>query len=170
MVGSGVAWRWCASIVADYTGRMGRIETARLIAAPVERVFDVVAHAENFREAVPEIVGVEFLTEASRGAGARFRETRRRGGGQASVELEVVSYERNDRVTIVAVAAGTIWSTSFQVTARGDATELRVLLEDRPNRLLGRLMAALVRPMVRRAVARDLDAVQVFCERTPGRS
>ena len=143
---------------------MGRIATSRQIAAPVERVFDVVAHVENFREAVPDIVRVEYTSATRKGPGTRFKETRRMGRREATVELEVTEYEPNERVRIVSDAGGTVWDTTFRVTPSGGGTELSMVMDDRPHKLLARLFTPLVRPMVRKAVGRDMDAVQAFCE------
>ncbi len=147
---------------------MGRIETSRRVAASVERVFDVIAHAENFREAVPEIVAVEFTSATRRGVGTRFRETRRMGRREATVELEVAGYAPNESVRIVSDAGGTTWDTTFRVTSSGDGATLEMVMEDRPHQLLARLFTPLIRPMVRRAVERDMDAVRAYCEAAAG--
>lgn len=152
-------------MVGAYTAPMGRIETSRRIAASAARVFEVIAHVENFREAVPEIVSVEFTTDTTRGAGTRFRETRRMGKREATVALEVVEYEPNERVRVVSDAGGTIWDTTFRVAAVAEGAVLAMEMEDRPHKLLARLLTPLIRPMVRRAVERDMDAVRRFCER-----
>ena len=52
----------------------------RMIDAPVEEVFNTVAHIEAFRNALPHIIDVEFLTDQQTGAGTRFRETRLMNG------------------------------------------------------------------------------------------
>ena len=145
---------------------MGRIEAVRRIDAPAARVFEVVSDVENFQRAVPQIVRVEFTTAQRRGVGTRFRETRRMGKGEATVELEVRELVEGTRVRIVSDAGGTIWDTLFAVRALGAAqTELTMVMTDAPYRLLARLATPLIRPMVRKAVARDMDAVKAYCER-----
>jgi len=143
---------------------MGRIATTRQIAAPVEHVFDVVAHVDNFKQAVPDIVRVEYTTATTKGAGTRFKETRRMGKREATVELEVSEYEPNQYVRIVSDAGGTVWDTTFRVNAQGDGTELEMVMDDRPYKLLAKLFTPLIRPMVRKAVDKDMDAVKAFCE------
>ena len=143
---------------------MGRIATTRHIQAPVERVFDLVAHIENFQKAVPDIVGIEYLSETRRGSGTRFRETRRMGRREATCDLEVTEYEPGQHVRIVSDAGGTIWDTVFRVKPSGDGTELEMVMDDRPHKLLAKLMTPLIRGFVRKAVAKDMDAVKAFCE------
>ncbi len=55
---------------------MSRTIVRRTIHAPVESVFQILADIENYSKAVPDIVGVEMLSEVTSGVGARFRETR----------------------------------------------------------------------------------------------
>lgn len=148
---------------------MGRITVTRQVTAPVERVFDAVAHIENFKEAVPDIVGVEFLSDTKRGVGTRFRETRQMGKRTATVELEVTEYVANEHIRIVSDAGGTIWDTTFRVQAAGAGrAELSMVMDDKAYRLLAKLMNPMIRPMVRKAVERDLDAVKTYCERAGG--
>ncbi|KAB2847196.1 MAG: hypothetical protein F9K45_00175, partial [Melioribacteraceae bacterium] len=68
---------------------MKTITVTKNINAPVEKVFNTVAHIEEFSKTVPHIVKVEFLTELKTGAGTRFRETRLMKGKEAATELEV---------------------------------------------------------------------------------
>jgi len=143
---------------------MGSIATTRQVQAPVARVFDVIAHIENFQKAVPGIVGIEFLSETRSGLGTRFRETRRMGKREATCDLEVTEYEPEQHVRIVSNAGGTTWDTVFRVTTKGDGTELSMVMNDKPYKLLAKLFTPLIRPMVRKAVEKDMDDVKQFCE------
>lgn len=143
---------------------MGRIAVTRHVQAPVERVFDAVAHIDNFQKAVPEIVHVEFTSDVKKGAGTRFKETRRMGKREATVELEVKEYESNERVRIVSDAGGTVWDTVFRTSAKDGGTELTMVMEDRAYRFAAKCFVPLIRGMVRRAVERDMDAVKAYCE------
>ena len=80
---------------------MANVTVTRRIDAPADVVFRAVAHVEQFSQAVPGILRVEFLSEAKSGVGARFRETRMMMGREASTELEVTEYVENERVRIV---------------------------------------------------------------------
>jgi len=67
---------------------------------------------------------------------------------------------------MVADSYGTVWDTTFAVSAAGPSTtELTMTMEARPHTLKARLMNVLLVPLVRRAVAEDMDRVKVYCER-----
>jgi carbon monoxide dehydrogenase subunit G len=138
---------------------------SRTIQAPVEQVFDAVAHIDRFSEVVEDIVRVEYVSEHKRGVGTRFRETRRVHGKEATVELEVAEYVENDRVRIVADDHGTVWDTLFTVARSGEGTVLTMTMDARAHKLLAKLLNPLIRGMVRKAVEKDMDAVKSFCER-----
>jgi len=143
---------------------MKRFATTRTIAASADQVFDTVAHIEGFRNAVPHITNVEFLTEQTRGVGTRFRETRLMRGREATTELEVTEYEPPQRVRMVSDAGGTIWDTVFTVIDTGSATQLDMVMDARPHKLLARVVTPLISRMVGKAVESDMDAVKNYCE------
>lgn len=145
---------------------MTRTELSRTIDAPVDLVFSTVADIANYSKAVPHIVNVEFLSEVRAGVGARFRETRVMGGREATSDLHVTEFVANERVRFVSDEGGTVWDTVFSVTplADGRATQLDLVMDARPHRLLARLMVPLMRKVVARAISADLDAVKSYAE------
>ena len=147
---------------------MGRTTVVRTIRAPVERVFDSVAHIENFRQIVPQIVDVEFLTEKKRGVGTRFRETRLMGKRRASTELEVTEYVPNERIRLVSDQGGTVWDTTFSVKPAGEVTELKMVMDANAHKLLAKLVNPLIQGMIQKAIESDLDAVKAHCESAAG--
>ena len=143
---------------------MAQITATRTIAAPVTQVFDTVAHIENFQKAVPHITEVEFLTDEHRGVGTRFRETRLMRGREATTELEVTDYVPNERIRFVSDAGGTVWDTVFTVRPTEEGTDLSMIMDARPHKLMARLTTPLIGGMVRKAVESDMDAVKAYCE------
>ncbi|MCA9057558.1 MAG: SRPBCC family protein [Planctomycetaceae bacterium] len=137
---------------------------SRMIQAPLEDVFATIADIRNFSEAVDDIVSVEFLTEQQSGVGTRFRETRRMNGRENTTELEVTEYVFNDRIRLISVAGGTVWDTIFTVRSVENKTELRLVMDAKPQHLLAKVMIRLVRKMVNRFLQADMDAVQRYCE------
>jgi hypothetical protein len=105
----------------------------RSIAAAPELVFDVIAHIENFSEAIPHIINVQFLTEQHRGVGTRFSETRLMRGREATTTLEVIEYEAPTLVRLVSDSGGAIWDTVFSVTDEGEGALLTMVMEARPT-------------------------------------
>jgi carbon monoxide dehydrogenase subunit G len=103
---------------------MSRMIVTRSIKAPLESVFRTVADINQFSEAIPHIVKVEFLSDAKTGVGTRFRETRLMNGKEMTTDLEVTEYVDNDRIRLVADSGGTIWDTLFTVRTEGEHTVL----------------------------------------------
>lgn len=162
--------RWSFDGSSDGRGpdlpKMTRTTITRTIHAPVETVFEAVSDISNFREAVPHIVRVEFLTESRVGVGTRFRETRMMGKREASTVLEVTEYVKNERVRLVSDAGGAVWDSLFTVTPVGDGqgTRLDLVMEARPYRLLSRVFVPLMKGVVAGAVEGDMDAVKGWVE------
>ena len=145
---------------------MTRTELSRTIDAPLDLVFSTVADIANYSKAVPHIVNVEFLSEVRAGVGTRFRETRVMGGRKATADLHVTEFVANERVRLVSDEGGTVWDTVFSVSpvADGRATRLDMVMDARPHRLMARLMVPLMKNVVARAIAADLDAVKSYAE------
>ncbi|MXW63702.1 MAG: SRPBCC family protein [Bacteroidetes bacterium SB0662_bin_6] len=145
---------------------MTRTAVSRTIDAAPEVVFSIVSDISNYSEAVPHLVRVEFLTDQKVGVGARFRETRVMRSREATTEIEVTEFVANERVRMVSDEGGTIWDTVFTVTplGDGDGTRLDMVMDARPYRILSRLMAPLIKGVVAKAIAADMDAVKAYCE------
>ena len=144
---------------------MASVTVSRRIDAPVDAVFRTVAHVERFSQAVPHILRVEFLSDVRSGVGARFRETRTMMGREASTELEVTEYVDNERVRIVSEAGGALWDSVFTVARNGETTELKLVMDARPQSMSARMTLPLIMGTVRKAIEQDMDAVKAFCER-----
>ena len=144
---------------------MANVTVTRRIDAPVQVVFRTVAQVEQFSQAVPGILRVEFLSEVKSGVGARFRETRMMMGREASTELEVTEYVENEHVRIVSEAGGALWDTVFTVVPDGEGTALRMVMDAQPRSMSARMTLPLIIGTVRKAIEQDLDAVKAFCER-----
>lgn len=143
---------------------MKPIIISRTIDAPLERVFKTISDVRNFRNAVPHIINVEFISEQQVGAGTRFLETRVMNGREQTVELEVAEYVDNQRVRMISDEGGTIWDTLFTVSQGSTNVTLDMQMDIKPHTLFARLMTRLIRKMVVKAVESDLDAVKEFCE------
>lgn len=143
---------------------MGTTTITRTIAAPPDRVFTTVAHVDEFAKALPNVTGVEFLTDVRSGVGTRFRETRVMRGREGTTELEVTEYVPNESIRLVSDAGGTIWDTVFTVAADGSSTRLTMVMEARPYKTLARLINPLISRAVTKAIEHDMDAVKAYCE------
>ena len=143
---------------------MKKVTVERLIDAPKEQVFDVVARIENFEKAVPHLTKVEMLTDTTRGVGTRFRETRVMKGREASTELEVTEYIANERIRLVSDTGGAIWDSVFTVSAANGDTRLKLEMDARPHSFVAKLVTPFLIGMITNAVAEDMDAVKAYCE------
>ena len=143
---------------------MTQTRTSREIEASPEVVFETVAHIENFWQAVPAITNVEFPTETKSGVGTRFRETRLMKGRAATTELEVTEYETDTRIRLVSDEGGTVWDTVFTVAPKGSGTELTMVMDARPHKLLAKVTTPLMGRMIAKAIESDMDAVKSYCE------
>jgi uncharacterized membrane protein len=143
---------------------MAQFAANRTIDAPADRVFETVAHIENFQRAVPHITNVEFLTESHTGIGTRFRETRLMRGREVTTELEVTEYEPNQRVRLVSDAGGTVWDTMFTVRDNDGESVVSLLMDARPYKLTARVMNRVISRMIRKGIEGDLDGVKAYCE------
>jgi uncharacterized protein YndB with AHSA1/START domain len=143
------------------------VSMTRTIAAPPEHVFRTISDIREYRKVQPTIVDVEFLTPTHSGVGTRFRETRMMGKRRVSTVLEVAEYSPPTRVRMLSEAGGVLWDTIFTVAphANPGTTELTMVMEATPRNLLARLMMPMLKGMVTKAVAADLDVVKLGCER-----
>ena len=136
-----------------------------MVQAPVEAVFDCVAHIQNFSNAVPDISKIEFLTQSRRGVGTRFRETRVMKGREATTELEVTEYDAPHRIRLVSDEGGTIWDTVFTTIATADGgTRLEMVMDARPYKLMAKIVNPFIGRMISKAVEEDMNAVKTYCE------
>jgi len=141
-----------------------RITIERTIAAPAEKIFKTVAHIDEYSQAVPCITSFEFLSEQHAGVGTRFRETRSMKGKRTTGEFEVTEYEPHGRVRIVTDSHGAVWDTVFQLQSSGDTTKLSMVMDARAHKLLPKLLNPLLKGVIAKAVAEDMDLVKAYCE------
>lgn len=144
---------------------MATTTITRTINAPVEEVFDTVAHIQNFQKAIPHITNVEILSDVGSGVGTRFRETRLMGKREATAEMEVTEYEKGERVRVVSDTHGTVWDSLFTLKPDGDGTHMEFVMEATPYKLFQKLMVPLTKGFVAKAIEMDMDAVKAYCER-----
>ncbi len=137
----------------------------RTIDAPSDEVFRTVARIEQFSQAIPHIVKIEFLSDEKSGVGTRFRETRVMKGKAVSTELEITECVDKKLVRIVSDSYGTVWDTVFTVSPTSNGlTELKMVMEARAHKLMARLMNPFVMSAIRSALEADMDAVKAYCE------
>lgn len=88
-------------------------------------------------------------------------------GKEVTTELEMTEYIENDRVRMVADSHGTVWDSVFTVQREQEHTKLTLAMDAIAYKLLPKLMYPLIRGMVAKAIAQDMDSVKTFCEKRP---
>ena len=144
---------------------MASITVIRNIHAPVDIVFQSVADAERFAQAITGVTKLEFLSKSTTGIGTRFRQSRAMKGKETTMDFEVTEYVKNDRVCIINETHGTIWDSLFTLEPQGLSTRLTMRMVTHSDRLLPRLLMPVICLFVRGAVERDFDALKAYCER-----
>lgn len=144
---------------------MSVTQVVRTIDAPVDRVFRAVGDVRNFAQIAEDIVRIEFLSDQQKGAGTRFRETREMRGKEQQVTLELTEYVEDDHVRFISDEHDTVWDSVFKVRPVEGRTELTLTMEARAYKLLPKLINPLIKSMIAKAVAKDMDAVKAWCER-----
>lgn len=144
---------------------MPKATSFRIIQAPLETVFDVVAHVENFPKAVPEITQVEVLTEIKNGIGTRFRETRDIEGRIVCNEIDVTDYDLNKFARTVFTSGNIVWDSIFKVTPHTDGTYLTLEMVADPQDDVALEALTPMMELISAHVETDMDAIKSYCER-----
>lgn len=143
---------------------MSTITVTKTINAPIEFVFKTIADIRIFSKAVENIINVEFLTSQEYGVGTIFRETRKMNGREAVTELEVKALKENEHIRLLSDAGGTIWDSVFTVSDNKGRTELKLVMEAKPYKILAKLVTPFVKGIMKKALENDMQAVKKFCE------
>lgn len=137
----------------------------RNVRAPAATVFDAVADPRQFAKAIDGVTKLEFLTPSTWGVGTRFRQSRVQNGKETTMDFELTEYVKPSRVRIVNETHGTVWDSVFTVAPDGPGTTLTLRMTTRGGRWLQRLLMPIVCLLIKKIVAKDIDAVKAFCER-----
>lgn len=86
-------------------------------------------------------------------------------GKEAATELEVTEFVANNRIRLVADSHGTVWDSLFVVKPENGQTSLTLTMEAKTDKLLLKIINFMIGGMIKKAVAKDMDAVKAFCEK-----
>jgi len=91
-----------------------------------KEVFDFITASENAPKVAPNIKSMVKLTEGTVGVGTRYRETRLMNGKEAQTELEIVSFEPNQKYAMRNLTEGIeiVYRYTFQPEKNGTRVEL----------------------------------------------
>lgn len=136
--------------------------------APIERVFDVYSDLRRAPERASGIKSLEVLTEGPVGVGTKFRETRVLFGREATEQMEITEFRRNEMYAVECTSCGTHYRSEFEFRPEGGATLVAMSFDGRPvtktARILGLVMGALMKGACRRAMEQDLNDLKKAAE------
>jgi carbon monoxide dehydrogenase subunit G len=148
---------------------MKPIKIERRIAAPTERVWEVITDLEGSAERLSGVNEVEILEGPEFGVGTRWRETRTMLGKEATEEMEVTGIEPGRAYTVGAESHGSKYLSELRVEGTGDGgTILTMTFDAEPQTFLSKLMANTIGHLfkggTRKALAKDLDDIAAAAE------
>ncbi|GAA1185824.1 SRPBCC family protein [Nesterenkonia xinjiangensis] len=147
-----------------------KLELCRQIDAPGGEVWSVLTDLDGAAQVLSGVTRIERLAGTGAEVGARWRETRRMMGTQASEEMEIVASEPERRLQVAAASHGMSYETAFILAPRGRGTLLCMSFHGasvgsgRMQRAAAALTAPLGRLVTRSAMRRDLRDIATAAE------
>lgn len=139
---------------------MASMTITKRVDAPVELTFAAFTDLEHAAANVSDIVRIERLSKGPMHVGTRWRETRRVLRREATENLEVSAFGRNEYYTVVSDSCGPVISSTFRFVRRGTATDVVLELDVSSTPLVDKLRSPVDRIMMsamRGCVQQDLD-------------
>jgi hypothetical protein len=146
---------------------MASVIVSQWIQAPVAEVFALATDIEAMPGRIRDIVKVEQLTPGPMAMGTRFRETRIVFRKEATETFEVTQFTPNAGYELTAASCGAEYRTTFAFTPEGDGTRVDVAVRTRAVSFFAKLftpLAFLMKGMLRKCVAKDLDDLKAAAE------
>jgi uncharacterized protein YndB with AHSA1/START domain len=138
------------------------ITVAEDIAAPPERVFDLMADARNEPTWNSQVSATDLTSPEPIGAGTTFRTVNR---GQEYVAT-ITDYERPGRLTFEVAGRAMTITGRMTFGAAGGGTHLDATFDMQPQGAM-RFMLPLMAPMVRRDFPKQFASFKRFVESSP---
>lgn len=149
---------------------MKPIQLETTINAPLERVFAMATDIENTPKVFPKILRIEMLNsprDAARLAdvGTRWKETRKAGGREATIELAITQRVANESFRVTGDAMNTTFDTDFRFVRVSDQqTKVQLTLNATPHGMLAKLMSGMMAGAVGKEMGEDLEALKRAAE------
>lgn len=149
---------------------MTTVTVSTIVAAPIDRVFEVFTDLAHSAERVSNIQEIEMLTTGPFGLGTRWLETREVMTQIASAEMEVTAFERNRTYTVTHHKAGGRIDALFTFQPFEDGTKVGIEFVLDSHGLPPGLLAPLgwaIAGKVRDVITRDLADLKASMEQSP---
>src|SRR6056297_2579816 len=144
---------------------MSKTKIKLKIHAPLDFVFRLVSDVKHFSRAVDDISKIEYLSKQQKGKGTIFRETRNMNGESVENVLEITEFVPNKKVRFVSESQGTTWDSVYIAVDKGKYTLLILVMRAKTQKLSAKLQNLLIKPIIKKAIKKDLDAVKEYCEK-----
>jgi hypothetical protein len=157
-----VAWqtsRPSIESIAYQRGTMNRIEVSAVIAAPVERVFEVFSDLRTAPQRIKGIVNLEVLTDGPVGTGTKFRETRIMMGHKATETMTITEFTPPTGYTVEAHSCGCHYRTRFDFLPVAGGTQVNGVFSGKPETFLAKCMLFVMKPMMKKMERACRDAL-----------
>lgn len=143
---------------------MAELSVSRRIAAPRERVWEVVTDLDRSPEVIEAIQSIERVRGDGFDVGTRWTETRTMFGREATETMEVTSIAPGRSYVVEADGRGARYRSEFRLEPAGDdATELTMSFGAEATGLVGKVMSATIGRLfagaTRKAIQSDLDDI-----------
>ncbi len=139
---------------------MTSVTATGTLAAPPAEVFALLDDPAACGAVVPEVVSVEVLGDTKTGKGTRFRETRKQGKRQMTMEFEVVEAVHPEHIRTVCDSHGTTWDAVYRIEPHGDGTRFTITMDARGHGLLQKVLNPLMRPLFRKGLTEHIATLQ----------
>ena len=142
---------------------------AKDIAAPPERVWQVITDLDGSPDVMSAITAVERI-DGGPGfdVGTRWRETRTMFGREATEEMEVTAIDPGRSYTVEAESTGARYVSTFLVEAHESGSRLTMSFSGTPKGIVGRMLAATVGRLLAgtttKAIQQDLEDIAAAAE------
>ncbi len=144
---------------------MAGFTISKQIDASPEAVFAVLVDVAKMPERIPEITKIELLTPGPIGVGSKIAETRVMFGKPTTETFEVTEFEPGKRFTMVATSCGVEYVCIHRLSPdEKGGTQFELEMQMKPKSLVAKLMAPmgwLMKGMMKKAIAKDLDSLAV---------
>ena len=152
---------------------MSEITLSRVVAAPPERVWEVLTDVAHAAETLSGVTEVQLMTDGPYAVGTRWRETRAMLGKAMTEEMWVSACDPLRSTQVQAESGGAVFATDFTLTPLEDGarTELTVRFSAEMSKTSGfkplvmKLFAGMAARASSRALEKDLADIAAAAER-----
>ena len=145
------------------------MKVERDVAAPAERVWELITDLDRAAEVVSAIKALERLDDGSEfGVGTRWTETRKMFGRSSTEEMKVTSIDAGRSYTVETDATGAHYTSVMAVEPKGEGSIISMSLEGEATNAVWKIAAVfgkLFEGSTRKALLRDLDEIAAEAEK-----